>query len=1013
LTEKGWLRYYFPECQKFLEEKVLGKSDYLMPVQRKGAVVLETFDTKSQRIIYPESLNYMVGAERLRPGSSIAILDDAVQKGTSIAHVLGEIRRKYGSEVKVECFCFLLAKRYEESGKLKIERIHSRFKLDDFEFREATRSLYEFIDSLGRPLETDHICVQLKKEFTGINGNDLANYLSQFGSVYFVPSLAEERGVISLTLSEPVFFDLSELRCKGVYDNGVCKIRIYVTDTGSVYLYPMCFPELNLTEWQKDGNEEFLEQFKAIMDEGWEESIKKEFLFVSLQLECMSILASRTLQILESYFRSPIQFTLIEENLRRTFGSRTGNGILDALLKRIENYRLLKFRSFQKESLPSPRGQNIQRVKNEIEGLIEKSFDFDYAKEKPYDQILKEGVTYKQIIEKLSWVPRIQINRVLDGLCQQGVVIPYNTLEDNCWTRRYRLGEIKIKNTLAGNTDDDYFKQWNVIVAICLQTLRNLLKPDIRLGGVIANKVLVCLLHDFVRLKRKCYAFPRANFFGPVAVHPPSEYYAWNQDNAVDLMGLTKYGMIQFDDGRKEFSVVRGALDDDRKRILPELERGVVESYASMYAEIINVDGDTSRITALATCRTEELTYEYAYDELRIWSGNFYLGLCHSYKASSQSGSTKNTILTKGNEFFDWSAKAYEQIREKINLYGRMPKILQSLESVELKRKHGEKIQALGDSIRLEQKYKEDFERLLVAHELLWHFTSWARHLLSLKGLALNPRGQREQKTFEERARRLASHRWLSIDAIEKAKLEDTSLDEEAVLMKVEQIFNVIKNVLLTKTGQPTELFRKTEMDRDFIIQTLSELNKLVRDTVKIEENVFLKVDKVKFSPKSVQSPLEAAADVEALNTRITPLLKLFDGKLIWQEGDASLIGFRDSRSACRFSLELRENLQLNNRHAVDDVNEVHIGIHHCMPGTNIQDNSTSFGPGPTIASRLCDLAEGMQILVTSDLANDAKSEFDFSAIGRRLLRNLGEFELLELAGSKRGSKGQLPLFPS
>jgi class 3 adenylate cyclase/tetratricopeptide (TPR) repeat protein len=129
-------------------------------------------------------------------------------------------------------------------------------------------------------------------------------------------------------------------------------------------------------------------------------------------------------------------------------------------------------------------------------------------------------------------------------------------------------------------------------------------------------------------------------------------------------------------------------------------------------------------------------------------------------------------------------------------------------------------------------------------------------------------------------------------------------------------------------------------------------------------------------------------------------------GRLVKKLGDGSLAVFESSVDAVVAGQRIHEGVLLYNRHVADDRQiNVRIGIN---AGEVAADNGDVIGLPVAVAARVCDKAEGGQILVTDTVRSliGRRARFPFVSIGTHTLRGVDDgVELWSIADSPK-SKG-------
>jgi adenylate cyclase len=126
-----------------------------------------------------------------------------------------------------------------------------------------------------------------------------------------------------------------------------------------------------------------------------------------------------------------------------------------------------------------------------------------------------------------------------------------------------------------------------------------------------------------------------------------------------------------------------------------------------------------------------------------------------------------------------------------------------------------------------------------------------------------------------------------------------------------------------------------------------------------------------------VEGDERAAAVATALQVRVKDVSAEYDSEVVKRMGDAAMIRCEDPAAAVRLALRLVEEVE-----ADPALPPVRVGIHS---GTAIAHEGDWFGRAVNVASRLCSVAAGGEVLV-SEAALAAAGELPTVSVGERRL---------------------------
>ena len=137
-------------------------------------------------------------------------------------------------------------------------------------------------------------------------------------------------------------------------------------------------------------------------------------------------------------------------------------------------------------------------------------------------------------------------------------------------------------------------------------------------------------------------------------------------------------------------------------------------------------------------------------------------------------------------------------------------------------------------------------------------------------------------------------------------------------------------------------------------------------------------------------------------NMVVSETVQWFDGTIIKSRGDGYMVAYESSHAALRSAIELQRALARRRDSGADPLLRVRIGLH---AGRVIADEQDFFGRNVVLAARIADLADGGEILVSSDLRQYTETDatFRYAPRGSFALKGLkGEHELHAVRWDRR-----------
>lgn len=239
----GFTRWFIEQVKQF-------GPDYLMPVETKGARVLDgVLDYALRELGYPIRVPVLYGTalayidhDTLR-SSRVMVVDDAVRTGGN----LERHRRRVESYGAIDVYSVACVGCLTESGSAPPARCYRLVDADLY--REYVWQLTELVVARGLPPEVDHHVFVL--ELPGrlpVAWETLKQWLGPFGELTLDGPLTTVEEILSMTLHFPTMPGITEHPSNGdARDEGVRKLRFFADRARNrIYVVPVSFPALDL-----------------------------------------------------------------------------------------------------------------------------------------------------------------------------------------------------------------------------------------------------------------------------------------------------------------------------------------------------------------------------------------------------------------------------------------------------------------------------------------------------------------------------------------------------------------------------------------------------------------------------------------------------------------------------------------------------------------------------------------------------------------------------------------------
>lgn len=666
---RHWEHKYRQLFKNYLETELKAPGfDHVVVVDRKGAKLLEWLDVFPaqsdfyRKLRYPDAFKWIPESllrERLE-GSRVAILDDMVQHG-SIFRDQREFFESKGAEVNT--YSLIRRKSYYENGITRDPFVNVCLDLSDSDFMQLTSEISSFFQAQGLPLDVDHLVMRIEPSKGLKELDQVVEYLSLLGKIYFLPSTegSDMNESAIITVDDPEFFDVSGVDLpEGTKGEGVCKLRFYFHPSkGYFYIVPIVFPKVSFAteEQTKRGfgdesscapfcNVPILKDFDQLIPEN-----RVEFLYRGVSLYLSSLLVSQFLRFVNSgngpirieqkdiHFESEdlhrIYGRVVGEYYRRVswdlilsaFGS-TDNGSVgsDDIVE--ESFCSTK----EKGDFSHLKGGSVLDCERICESVVSLLAE-ERSKRKDIKRTLNRGLSFTEIQERLPHLKACDISMAFDILLDSGEIKPlYEVRPGNhnpkyVCLRSYRKGEYNEPvfgswfETSAARTNERYATE--KIIRAIPYVLDRLMKNSSKLANgvpqTLCNKVFTNLQHDWNReMFEPLFLLWKPYLFGPLCGVPRQNEPFGGYHSLLTF--ARKYPTYVFSQGKFRPS-------DDRsweKELLDYLryeEIDLLAGYIDVYSSIFEQcdDAKTDILVTLSACRDRRLTYVHAYKNLQLW----------------------------------------------------------------------------------------------------------------------------------------------------------------------------------------------------------------------------------------------------------------------------------------------------------------------------------------------------------------------------------------------------------
>jgi hypothetical protein len=471
-----------------IEEIERRRPDYLIPVETKGARVLEAALHYAAEelgtpitvpVLYGIALAYIDRAElaELR----LLIIDDAVRTGANLEHH----RRRavnYGARDVQTIACIGDASEAHDG-------VECYLTAEQDVYRQYVSELAELVTARGLPPEVDHHVfeVRLPVRVAGAWG-EIERMLSRFGALTVDAPAEAAEAISGMTLHFPRL-PLEQVGGEGEAREEIDKIRLFPDlAENRFHVIPVRFPALRLAEGVKETDVIDPGEAAAIvarllprptnparllLSEARTLNAKTLFRTISTGAEIESMIGFAAL------LRETFPEALIEahpESFARLYGERCGSRVAAAVAAALDSSDPLPVGFLASEREPSAPRYLDDRVVETTERLItELRRMYDRARERPgHDRSARIGLSVPEIIAHFGDVDPLLVSRCIDFGMARTTLVPFTGFDgdgETCVQRKYRVSELPRGREAYADRDEERVEISEQVVALLCHNL--------------------------------------------------------------------------------------------------------------------------------------------------------------------------------------------------------------------------------------------------------------------------------------------------------------------------------------------------------------------------------------------------------------------------------------------------------------------------------------------------------------------------------------------------------------
>lgn len=586
---------------EFLDRIIKTNPDYIVPVEKKGCKLLRWLQLKKpiSNIRYKQFFdNTSVNLKGLR----IAIIDDA-SKYTS---TLLRYRKYFESKgAIVDTYSFV--------GHIKIQN-GERYKYDEkaiiFQYLEES-AYQEYIIQQSQTLlkenisfDIDHIVFETKLS-DSFDYDHFISKLWSLGEVEYTNDIYTPDYIENICLFNFSFPICLPRDICNISFSSLRKIRFsYNQNTNVIKIVPLVFPIWDIS---KDINSMLENLSFSVMFDG--ENISHEGQYMNLSYVCQMYLLNSFLKTTQECFDIN-SFSLMDYNIKAYVGDSHSAKIITSAIRFLKDSKSQVycsklnnkvFCSYSKAKLNSPR-------------------DLMYELREEYNKKLKQSpdailnthyyLSYDEIMAR--YIGNANIMKWIDILCDRGVLVTRNVLQNNKFLRMVRSGEAD-----ADHTE----KKTAVLIPIIINLAGK--KTDnnfFRIKSTLLNKITANLAYDYPQEENDFHnLYTEPYYFGPLT-------YCKNSLNDEVKIPIQQIGSISiycsYDEPEKEYvsvSIQNELLSKEIKMLFSPQDSvpyAEIVSYIDFLKKISESNNTADSLNELAICRDQDVYYKHVHYDI-------------------------------------------------------------------------------------------------------------------------------------------------------------------------------------------------------------------------------------------------------------------------------------------------------------------------------------------------------------------------------------------------------------
>ncbi|MCL0088801.1 excisionase family DNA-binding protein [Dehalococcoidia bacterium] len=966
----AWEAKYGPASREYAQEICETKPDILASLERRGqlwfAELVHSLSGHEGIVCNFQALELMPDVEI--SGKYIALVDDSKQHG----HKLYE-KRKYledrGATVRTFAFVdrqsFIPVKPVPQDQTARIW-----MSLAGHDFTKACAELTEHLLLRGRTQDTDHFTIFLafsgKKKPRGLK--EFLEFLAELGTVFVVPSIAEENGIVTITLDCPNFValdtEMADLPIVLNFEDGVIKFRFYYDlGTDSFGVLGLTMPEATFsidTYFDNDERDSHLPINLREMGLKYDllsEEQKAQACYRDLSLNLSQMMLEQLLSRMNSK-GSVFQVSLVDpfinrEDLEYSYGPELGKTLAECIIQYLS--KVVKLH---------PSIAHQRRMFDKQDKTLDSFFSQDLIASRqleavrhilPVTNLLvqehereKQGLTFSEICQRVEgdlmpW----EVSFALDLGLDRTLIVPVNLktrLSDRIFKfrRAYGPGEpapgtppeqVGHEDSRALDPAIDRFRRDKFLVSFLLDRLMKYCPTQ--KDGVepfLACKVMACLILDWLKKsERREWASWEASAgpFGPLPRIPSSTSAIERGGNLYELVG----------DG-EAFIKSKPPAGRRRERWIPskgwqkvvsdyydENELANIDGYLQVYSAIFNrLEAGAKRpavdnLLTLSACFDEESTYKYAHHNLVLWERAFrrFLDLCNR-RFNGRKAEGFDKTITWAEVMVLQAIGDTGEIVGKVTRYERVADTRRELDQM-IKDQDDIVLLKLGSRMLSRIAPQDSLSpRLLFLKrlgQLMKAVTTMTKYIFSrVEEFNISDRRDEHEKKnkldyYLARVREASAGLVTSEELLAPFSISDESLSFaflRSLLAPLGRLYEDICRVFKSELPAPESTL---EVDPLRVVN----LNNLAEPWAQIEGSVFMyiRTDELRASFPSL-SPLEIHRVSKYCTDELPATIEESGGKVCVEEGNGKLVVFDDSKkgftAAIRVLQETSERVQ-------------------------------------------------------------------------------------------------------